>query len=77
MQRLDELAHHLVGRPALDGERTLADRRQHDLAGQDLGRMPAQVEAFEAAQRQNQCIDFTGLHLAQPRVHIPADRHDR
>ena len=40
-------------------------------------RLLAQIEAFEAAQRKNQCIDFTGLHFAQPRVHIPTDRHDR
>jgi len=65
---------HPDGRPLKDGD--LVKKGQVLWTAVDY-KLDAQIEAYKAAQRQNQCIDFTGFHLAQPRVHVPADRHDR
>ena len=77
MKRIEELPQGLVGGTALESERALAYRRKHDFARQDLGRKLSLAEPFEAAQREHQRIDLTGVQLADPRVHIAADRNDR
>src|SRR4029077_15965357 len=76
MKRLEELPQRLVSGAAFESECALTHRREHDFARQDLGRKLSLAEPFEAAQREHQRIDLTGVQLADPRVYIASDRKD-
>ncbi len=72
-QRRERCRDALVTDARLDGERALADR------GDELGqRGPGSAaEALESRAREHDRLELALLELAQPRVDIAAERHDR
>ncbi len=63
-----------VGARALDRERTLAGGRDHHLGVEVLGDLGAAAEPVEAGRGQHHRVQLAGGHVADPGVHVAADR---
>ena len=68
VDRARELGRHLVTRPALDRQGTLAHLGKHRRGRQDLGDTPGKAETFEGGESDDDgaCLG----HLAEPRVDV-------
>jgi hypothetical protein len=72
-----ELRHQLaVGRAALHRERALRGRGQHHQRVERLGHRVQPVQPGQPGPGQHHRVQLAGGHLAQPGVHVAADRHD-
>ncbi len=60
----------------LQGKGPLADSREHDVEGEDLGSLLKEAEAGEAGGGQDDAIVVAALHLAETGVDVAADVSD-
>ncbi len=68
------LAHARVVLARLDADGALPDRRQEFVHAHDPGRVLRQPEPLHAGERQQRGVDLAVVELAQPRLHVAAQR---
>jgi hypothetical protein len=65
-------AQALIVAAGLQGQRALTDGGEHDLRGEALGDPVCEAEAIQAGAGEHGGVDHPLGHLAQARVHVPA-----
>ncbi len=76
VDRGEEIARRRIVLARLDGDDALPDRRNEFVGVERLGRGVGEAEPLEAGEREQRRIDLAGIELAQPRLHIAAERYD-
>ena len=76
VERGDQRAGGAVGGAALDRERTLSGRREHDVEGQVLGDRVLQPEPLHARRGDDDGVVLPGQRTAHTGVDVAAQRRD-
>jgi hypothetical protein len=72
IERCDESRGFGVRYSCFDAQRTLPDRRQHDVLIQNLRNLVCEAQALQTSDGKHNRIKFASLHPLQPRIDIAA-----